>query len=197
MKEEQDIGARRSIGAQRNPESAAAILNAAEELLAERGYSGFSIEGVARLARAGKPTIYRWWPSKAALLLDVYKRQKRDVVYADTGDIEEDLFLLLSSIIRQWANAPTGGVFRSIVAEAQGDESAAKALADYARERRQNTGAMISRAVERGQVRADIEPEVIGDMVAAFAWIHLLTNRLDVSDAEIRQAVSVMVRGIK
>ena len=67
-----EVEGRRSIGARRNPESAEAILEAAEAVLLESGYAGFSIEAVARKARAGKPTIYRWWPSKAALLLDVY-----------------------------------------------------------------------------------------------------------------------------
>ena len=76
--------ARKSIGARRNPDSAEAILEAAEAVLIEAGYAGFSIEAVARRARAGKPTIYRWWPSKAALLLEVYQRQKR-VDIPDTG----------------------------------------------------------------------------------------------------------------
>src|SRR5690554_2407569 len=61
-----------SIGARRSPETETAILDAAEALLREGGLAGFSIEGVARRARAGKPTIYRWWPNKTRLLLDVY-----------------------------------------------------------------------------------------------------------------------------
>ena len=75
MNDTQDEG-RRSIGARRNPESADAILQAAEAILTERGTAGFSIEAVAKRARAGKPTIYRWWPSRTALLLDVYQRRK-------------------------------------------------------------------------------------------------------------------------
>ena len=68
---------RTSIGAQRNPDSEEAILAAAEAILIEEGFAAFSIEAVARRAKAGKPTIYRWWPSKAALLLDVYHRKSR------------------------------------------------------------------------------------------------------------------------
>ena len=71
-----DISPRRSIGSARNPQSQEAILEAAEAIFADEGYAGFSIEAVARRAKAGKPTIYRWWPSKAHLLLDVYTRQK-------------------------------------------------------------------------------------------------------------------------
>jgi AcrR family transcriptional regulator len=103
---------RKSIGARRNPASAGAILDAAEAVLAEAGYSGFSIEAVARRARAGKPTIYRWWPSKAALLLEVYQRQKR-VAVPDTGRLEDDLAGFLKSLLPHWRETSSGSVFRS------------------------------------------------------------------------------------
>ena len=67
---------RASIGSHRNPESHAAILDAAAALLAEHGYAGVTFEAVARRAGAGKPTLYRWWPNKAALLIEVYDREK-------------------------------------------------------------------------------------------------------------------------
>jgi AcrR family transcriptional regulator len=188
--------ARRSIGAKRNPDSADAILEAAEALLLEAGFAGFTIEAVARRARAGKPTIYRWWPSKAALLLDVYQRQKRDIDYADTGSLEEDMFRFLKSLFRQWRETPAGNIFRSFVAEAQSDETASAALADYARERRSQTGRMVERAMARGEVAAGADPTLVADMLSSYAWIHLLTNRLDEDDETIRKAVRILARGL-
>ena len=187
--------ARKSIGAKRNPASAAAILEAAEAVLAERGCAGFTIEAVARRARAGKPTIYRWWPSKAALLIDVYQRQKR-VAVPDTGDIEQDLRGFLRNLFDHWRDTPSGSIFRSLIAEAQSDVSAAKALSDYGRSRRSSTGAIIERAMARGEVAADVDPLVAADMIASFAWTHLLTDRLDAGDTEIGAAVRCLVRGI-
>ena len=187
---------RRSIGARRNPESAEAILDAAEALLVEQGYSGFSIEAVARRARAGKPTIYRWWPSKTALLLDVYQRQKRDVVYPDTGTLEEDLFVFSRSLFAQWRDTPVGQIFRSIVAEAQSDPNAAKALAEYGAQRRKNTGQIIERAIARGEARADVDPRIVADLVSSYAWTHLLTDRLGEDDGTLRAAIRYVVRGI-
>jgi AcrR family transcriptional regulator len=189
--------ARRSIGAKRNPDSAEAILDAAAALLLEAGYAGFSIEAVARRARAGKPTVYRWWPSKAALLLDVYHRQKRDIDYADTGSLEEDMYRFLKSLFRQWRETPAGSVFRSFVAEAQSDETASAALADYARERRAQTGRIVERAVARGEVAAaGVDPALVADMLSSYAWIHLLTNRLDEDDETIRKAVRIIAKGL-
>ncbi|CDX14442.1 TetR family transcription regulator [Mesorhizobium sp. ORS 3324] len=186
---------RKSIGARRNPESADAILEAAEAVLSEAGYSGFSIEAVARRARAGKPTIYRWWPSKAALLIEVYQRQKR-VETPDTGNIEADLAGFLMNLFAHWRDTSSGNVFRSLVAEAQSDAAAAAVLADYAEGRRAHTGRMIERAKARGEVAADVDAELVADLVASFAWTHLLTNRLDAEEATIRTAVRYVVRGI-
>ena len=186
---------RKSIGARRNPESADAIIEAAEAVLREEGYSGFSIEAVARRARAGKPTIYRWWPSKAALLIEVYQRQKR-VETPDTGNIEEDLVGFLKNLFAHWRDTPSGNVFRSLVAEAQSDEAAAVALAGYSKGRSAHTGRMVERAKARGEVPADIDAEIVADLIASYAWRHLLTNRLDEDDATIRAIVRYVVRGI-
>ncbi|MBZ9708008.1 TetR/AcrR family transcriptional regulator [Mesorhizobium sp. ESP7-2] len=194
MAEEADT-ARKSIGARRNPDSADAILEAAEAVLVEAGYAGFSIEAVARRARAGKPTIYRWWPSKAALLLEVYQRQKR-VDVPDTGKLEEDLVGFLMNLFTHWRETSSGSVFRSLIAEAQSDETAAEALADYAGGRRTHTGQIIERAKARGEIASDIDLGVVADLVASYAWRHLLTNRIDESEATIRKVVRYLLQGI-
>ena len=187
--------ARRSIGARRNPASAEAILEAAEAVLAEAGHAGFSIEAVARRARAGKPTIYRWWPSKAALLLDIYQRQKQ-FAYPDTGAVEDDIAAFLTGLLANWRDTASGAIFRSIVAEAQSDESAARALAAYAADRRAQTGKMIERAKTRGEVAADVDPAIVADLVSSFAWTHLLTGRLDAGEQELRQAARLITHGV-
>jgi AcrR family transcriptional regulator len=193
MTETEDAG-RRSIGAKRNPASADAIREAAEALLLEAGYAGFSIEAVARRARAGKPTIYRWWPGKAALLLDIYHRQKQ-VGYPDTGRVEDDVFLLLKSLIGSWRETSAGTLFRSIIAEAQSDAKAAAALEEYNRERRRHTGELIARAKRRGEVVEDIDPDLAAELIGAYARGRLLADRLDDDDAALRKVVRHLLGG--
>lgn len=195
MSMDTNIG-RKSIGARRNPDSADAILDAAEAVLMEVGYSGFSIEAVARRARAGKPTIYRWWPSKAALLISVYQRQKR-FAYPDTGSLEDDLATFFRNLFANWRDTPSGSIFRSIIAEAQSDETAAAALAKYAESRRTQTAQMVERAKTRGEVAAGVDATLIADVVSSFAWARLLTGRLDASDEELGNFVSCLMHGIK
>ncbi len=187
--------ARRSIGARRNPDSAEAILEAAEAVLVEAGYAGFSIEAVARRARAGKPTIYRWWPSKAALLLEVYKRQKR-VDVPDTGNLEDDLVGFLSNLFAHWRDTSSGSVFRSLIAEAQSDEAAAAALTGYGDGRHSHTAGIIERAKARGEVTADVDAALAAELVASYAWKQLLTNRLDEPEATIRKMIGYLIGGI-
>ncbi|TIR23230.1 MAG: TetR/AcrR family transcriptional regulator [Mesorhizobium sp.] len=186
---------RKSIGAKRNPESADAIIEAAEAVLREAGYAGFSIEAVARRARAGKPTIYRWWPSKAALLIEIYQRQKH-VETPDTGNVEDDLAGFLENLFAHWRDTPSGNIYRSLIAEAQSDEAAAAVLAEYSRERRSHTGRIIERAKARGEVAADVDAGIVADLIASYAWRHLLTGRLGEDEAAIRAAVGYITRGI-
>ena len=186
---------RKSIGAKRNPESADAIRQAAAEILAEKGPAGFSIEAVARRARAGKPTVYRWWPSKAALLLDVYHRQKQGMPEPDTGVLAEDLTIFLDALFRHWRDTPTGAVFRSVVAEAQSNEAAADALRAYLEGRLDHSARMVRRARDRGEVGAHVDPLLAIDMLVSFAWCRLLTGRLDMETAAMRAAVGLFVDG--
>ncbi|HEY9012680.1 MAG TPA: TetR/AcrR family transcriptional regulator [Devosia sp.] len=195
MSDPATIEKRASIGARRNPATHEAVLDAAEALLRESGLAGFSIEGVARRARAGKPTIYRWWPTKTQLLLDVYQRLKLNIRPPDTGTIEGDCLAFLVGLLGYWRQGP-GQVFRSIFAEAQTDERAAEALRAYTADRRANTARIFERAKARGELRPDADAAVAAEIIAAFAWSRLLTGRLDADEAELRPVVQQMVRGM-
>jgi AcrR family transcriptional regulator len=193
---------RTSIGSQRNPASQEAILQAAEEILIEGGLGAFSIEAVARRAHAGKPTIYRWWPTRATLLLDVYHRQKfvvpgSDSIAPDTGHIEEDVFQLLNGLFEYWHAGHAGALFRSVIAEAQTDPAARKALAAFMDARYEQGAEMFRRAQIRGEVADWVDPKLAMEMVTSFAWKRLLTDRIDPEPEGLRVFVRQLISGIK
>jgi AcrR family transcriptional regulator len=188
--------ARRSIGSVRNPAAEEAILDAATAILAEGGYGAFSIEAVARRAKAGKPTIYRWWPSKAHLLLDVYHRLKDSMPEIDTGTLEGDLVGFLENLTSFWGTTSSGSVFRSLVAEAQTDPMAAEALAAYSDARVAGTAGLIRRALARGELRPDVDAEAASDLLSAYAWKLALIGRLDDPDNRIPAVAAIMARGL-
>lgn len=182
--------ARKSIGAQRNPASEKAILDAARDLLAEQGLAGFSIEAVARRARAGKPTIYRWWPDRTRLLLAVYAGLKDEMVHPDTGTLEGDVRGFIAHLFAFWSGTPAGPVIRSVIAEAQTNAEASAAFLAFHRERNAETSARFARhglALDKAQAIAEI--------AVSYAWGQLLTGRRP-NDAQIARLTEILIRGV-
>lgn len=185
---------RASIGARRNPKSEAAVLAAARELLAERGYSGFSIEEVARRAGAGKPTIYRWWPSKADLFIAVYAAEKEAAIPAPAlGALRGNLVRYTTDLWRFWRGNPAGSAFRGLIAEAQGGATALEALrGKFLGERLATPRALFLTAAQR----AEFPLSEVEDRMAlwiGFNWFHLLTDQLE-DEAVILRRVSLLCR---
>src|SRR4051794_35694438 len=109
-------------GRKRSEESRQAILTAAFELVAELGYPRLTIEGIAARSDAGKQTIYRWWPSKADVLLDgLVAKADLYIPVPDTGSYAEDLraFLLASFALARVR--PVVEALRALMAQAQID----------------------------------------------------------------------------
>jgi len=190
-------GARTSIGAQRSPASEKAILDAARELLAEKGLAGFSIEAVARRARAGKPTIYRWWPDKTRLLLAVYATIKQELAEPDTGSLEGDVAGFLRNVIGFWRDTGAGVIFRSVLAESQGDAAAHEALVTYHAGRRQRTAALFARDHGDGAALTAEEAGDLAELAADYALTQLAMGTLDIAEAEILRIARRLVRGAR
>lgn len=188
---------RRSVGARRSEASETAILDAAEAILAERGLGGFTIEAVARVARAGKPTIYRWWPNRAALVLAVYQRQKRSISEADTGSIVGDCLAFLTGLLDHWRDTPGGAVAASVIAEAQADRETAEALAAYFDDRHRHTAMFFERGKVRGEIGAHVDSLLAAETLVSFARGRLLVGRLDAPCEEIERAVRQIVEGLR
>ena len=186
---------RRSIGPARNPASAEAILNAADQVLIDRGLKGFTIDEVAQRAKAGKPTIYRWWPTKAVLLLDVYLRQK-SIVFQNTGKFEDDRVAFIDAILTSWRETASGPVFRSIIAEAQSDEKSREALTKFAKDRREETAFLVLEGLRRGELRDSINPVKVARWIGAYLWYQLLTDRLSLTVDEIRDDMEILLVGL-
>ena len=194
---EAEDGGRRSIGARRNPASQEAILDAAEAVLSENGIAGFSIEAVARRARAGKPTIYRWWPHRTALMLDVYKRFKNAKAFPDTGSLRGDLVSFLGDhLLGFWNGSLCGTVYRAVVAEAQTDREAAEVLNAYHADRKDFSARIVERAKARGEVPAETDAAMVMDLVVSYAWHQLLLGQTDEALQTVPQVIDMILKGV-
>ena len=98
-----------------------AILDAATLLLAERGYDHLTMEGIAATAGVGKQTIYRWWPSKGAVIAECLLEGKLlagQLQLPDTGDIRRDLTVWLNEIFTLLETPQGESILRSLIAAA-------------------------------------------------------------------------------
>ncbi len=194
-----DTPPRRSAGPKRSAASHAAILAAAEALLREHGPAGVTFEAVARRAKAGKPTLYRWWPNRIALLLELYDLHKDRVIAAPDGtSLRDDLVQLTSRLWAFWRDTPAGATFAAVIAEAQDDPDLRQSLVDHfaddARSAHNVLDLAIDRAVERGELPRDTDGRAVREAIMAVSWFHLLCGRLD--EERVRPTVDRLVDGL-
>ncbi|MBL3736545.1 TetR/AcrR family transcriptional regulator [Mycobacteroides abscessus] len=152
------------------------VLQAAGELLFTEGMGGFTIDKVAALSGASKMTIYKWWPSKGALALDGYFRKvEPDLNFPDSGEIERDLRAQMRAFLGVIRDTAAGAIVGELIGQAQVDpELKAAFLQRYSGPRRALAVAAIRRAQERGQLRANVDPEVMVDQLWGACYHRLL-----------------------
>jgi AcrR family transcriptional regulator len=186
-------------GRRRSERSHAAIVRATQELLVERGYRELTIEGVAARAGVGKQTIYRWWPSRAALVLEAYlagsdalppprpRKSVREDVHA--------LLVWLASVLAQ----PIGGrVLAGLVADLQHDPDLAEGYhRDVVPARRRHMLAALERGRERGEIRADADLEVAVDALHGAVFYRLLLSGAPLDDAFASLVAGQVLDGLK
>ncbi|MEU8899515.1 TetR/AcrR family transcriptional regulator [Nocardia sp. NPDC048505] len=155
--------------ARRSARARAAILNAATELIREVPYARLSVEAIASRAGVGKQTIYRWWPSKGAVVFDAMLELDsgpEGLVLPDTGDLRADLVPLLRGSVAALTDPGFEGFLRAVYIEIQQDP----ALAALYRERlllpqRAALAQRLTAAIDAGEVRAEVNIELALDLL--------------------------------
>lgn len=189
---------RRGRGRRPAAEVRSEILDAAAGLLFDEGMAGFTIEKVATLSGASKMTIYKWWPSKGAVALDGYfHRVEPELEFPDTGDIESDLRTQLHSFLRVIRDSPAGPVIGELIGQAQSDPELKSAyLERYSGPRRAKAVLAMETAKDRGQLRADLDPETVVDQLWGACYHRLLLPDQPLTDEFVDALVDNLFRGI-
>jgi AcrR family transcriptional regulator len=131
-----------------------AVLHAADDILVERGFGGVTIEGIAARAGVAKQTIYRWWPSKVAVLLDtLVDDASRQLAVPDTGSAIDDTRRYLQVLARFLTKEPAGKVLLALIGEAQHDAEMARTFHQrYLDPQRHREREMLKRGITAGQL---------------------------------------------
>jgi AcrR family transcriptional regulator len=162
----------------RSEQARQAVLEAADDLLVERGFAGVTIEGIAARAGVAKQTIYRWWPSKVDILLDAFiDDMAQHLTPPDHGDLGLDLRTYLSRLADFLTRSDAGAVFRALVGQAQHDPQLATRLrTDYLGRQRARDLLPLERAVERGQLPPDTDLELAVDQLLGPVYYRVLVT---------------------
>jgi AcrR family transcriptional regulator len=170
------IGQPARPGRKRSEDSRLAIMTAAYELVVELGYPGLSIEGIAARSGTGKQTIYRWWPSKADVLLDALAtKADLHIPLDDTGSWAGDLRAFLAASFRVGRMPGVVHILRTLMAQAQIDpEFGQRFRAGFLQRRREALEVLVERAAARGDLPAGRTARSVTRVVFGVIWYEVL-----------------------
>ncbi len=174
----------------RGDELDAAIFAAVLSLLADQGPAGVTMEAVAAAAQTSKPVLYRRWSDRDALLRDTLLRIATTAIpHEDTGSYRTDML----AILRGWAalfTGPEAGVLRMAIGAAAHDpELTAAFRRDVIGWRKEEMAALLTRGIERGDVRPDVPVEIARELGQSVLWHRLLITGDPITDDLVVQLV--------
>ncbi|MDQ2710626.1 MAG: TetR/AcrR family transcriptional regulator [Acidobacteriota bacterium] len=187
----------RGRGRPRDEVARSRILDAALEILEETTFDNATTDAIAERAGASKATIYRWWPNKAAVVIEAL----RDVVaqelpFPDTGNLREDVRIQLQNFVKL-LNGRRGRAFRAFIAAAQGDKDVAAAFRSiWIRTRREQTKAVLLRHQEEGRLRRGTDLDSILDLLYGPFYFRLLAGHGPLTPAFADTIAELALAGI-
>ncbi|WP_276138822.1 TetR/AcrR family transcriptional regulator [Rhodococcus sp. T2V] len=143
------------------------VLDATRELLAENGFGSLTVEGVAARSGVAKTTIYRRYRSKndlaLAVLLDMVDEVSTQPYRADTAT---ELTALVDRTVELMCTSLMGLVMKGLVSEVAADPELARVYREQVVSHRlADVSALVERGISRGELRADLDPEMVTDLV--------------------------------
>ena len=186
----------------RSEASRKAVLQATMELLNDTppgpvSLQKLSIEGIAKHAGVSKMTIYRWWPSKTAVVIDSFlDNHVAQTPIHDEGPAIDALRAHLASLARVYSG-PEGRLIAQLIAECQHDPATLEEFKQrFWKGRADAAKLLIERAVAEGAVRDDIDPDVVAEMLYAPIYFRLLFQTGDLDEEATDAMVDAALKGI-
>ena len=185
----------RRRGRPRSTEADEAILAAAFAVFAECGFDGMTVEGVAARAGVGKGTIYRRYDNKLDLVIAAsqYFAQEREAL-PDTGTIEGDLRVLVDRLIAVFTSSPVGTALPMLIAERRRIPELAASHDEITAKKRERNRTVIRRAIDRGALRADADPELVIDAYVSPVLYRFLVTDLPLDAKFAANVVQTVVQ---
>jgi AcrR family transcriptional regulator len=194
MESHSSTSSARNVGRPRSESARQAILDAALRLVRRDGFAALTIERIAREAGVGKPTIYRWWPSKGTIVFEALQQRAQQTIPIPTeGPLPARLIAFLQSVFAA-LNEDTGEIVRSLMAEAQHDSAfAAIFRTQFINVRRKPLLTLLQQGVATGELAADTNIDVLADLIYGAMWYRLLVQHAPLDAAFAHDTVQALL----
>ncbi len=185
--------AKRLPGRPRSDAARTAVLEAAARLLDEVGFSRLTMEGIAARAKVGKATVYRWWPSKGAVAVEAFLTAiSPKVAFPCTDSAVADVTTQMLRLAEAYRGA-NGRIVSELIALGQADPEILAAFVDgYMVPRRDAAKAALGRGVAAGEIRADVDPDLMVDALYAPIFHRMLLRHQPLDDAFVRRLAALV-----
>jgi AcrR family transcriptional regulator len=188
----------RPPGRPRSEESRRSILRSTLKLLKKDGFAELSIEAIAADANVGKTTVYRWWPTKAALVADAFASSAdEELRFPDTGSVYNDISLQMRRLIRIFLSE-RGKVVAALLAGGQSDPELIEAFRDrFLWPRRKQAYQTLQRGMDRGELPVGSDFDLILDALYGPIYMRFLIRHAKLEEAFADEICGLVLQGRK
>jgi len=189
---------KRTPGRPRSEESRQSILRSTLKLLKQAGgLPDLSIEAIAADANVGKATVYRWWPTKAALVADAFSASaEQELQFPNTGSVYTDMRLQMRGLIRIF-RSQRGKVVAALLAGGQSDPELLEAYRDrFLWPRRRQAYQTLQRGVDRGELPADSNFDRILDTLYGPILMRFLIRHVKLEESFADELCGLVLKGL-
>jgi AcrR family transcriptional regulator len=188
---------KRSPGRPRSEQSRQAILRSTIKFLErEGGFPELSIEAVAADANVSKATVYRWWPTKAALVADAFSASaEQELQFIDTGSLLGDMTRQMRRLIRVF-RSPRGKVVAALLAGGQSDPELIEAFRErFLWPRRRQAYQTLQRGIDRGELARDCDLDLLLDALYGPIYMRFLIRHAELREDFADEICGVFLHG--
>jgi AcrR family transcriptional regulator len=172
------------------------VLAAAGQILQNDGYPRLTMARVAAESGVAKTTIYRRWPTKAALCMELYLDvAEKELRVPDTGDLATDLQYISATVVRLQTRTVAGPALLGLIAEAQLDPDTRSFLAEFATRRREVTRQVLRRAIDRGELGAATDVDLVIDALGGAVTFRLMQGHAPLTKKFTNDLVRLVLHG--
>lgn len=187
---------KRPPGRPRSEQSRQAILRSTLELLQrDGGFADLSIEAIAADANVSKATVYRWWPTKGALVADAFSASAdEELRFPDTGNVRNDMSRQMRRLIRIF-RSKRGKIVAALLAGGQSDPELIEAFRErFLWPRRREAYKTLQRGIDRGELPRDSNLDLILDSLYGAIYMRFLIRHAELTEDFADQISGIVLK---